>query len=112
MMLDALAKDPDGIGYAGLLYHNADVKPVALAATDGGPYVAPTKDTVIDHSYPLTRMITMYVNRAPGQPVDPKLKEFLRYILSREGQDAVVREGGGYLPLIAPFADHERAKLE
>jgi phosphate transport system substrate-binding protein len=112
MMLDALAKDPDGIGYAGLPYHNPDVKPLAIAAQDGGPYVAPTRDSVINHAYPLTRMITMYLNRAPGHAVDPKLKEFLHYILSREGQEAVLREGGGYLPMMAPFADTQRQKLE
>jgi phosphate transport system substrate-binding protein len=112
MMLDALAKDPDGIGYAGLPYRHPDVKPLALAAGDDGPYVEPTKAAVIDHSYPLTRMITMYLNRVPGQPVDPKLREFLRYILSREGQQAVLQDGGGYLPMLAPFADNELRKLE
>jgi phosphate transport system substrate-binding protein len=112
MMLDAMAKDPQAIGYAGLLYHNPDVKPLALAVRDGGPYVEPTKDNVTSHSYPLTRMITMFLNRAPGQPVDPKLKEFLRYVLSREGQEAVIREGGGYLPIVAPAAETELKKLE
>ncbi len=112
MMLDALAKDPDGIGYAGLLYHNPDVRPLAIAVEDGGPYVAPTRDAVIDHTYPLTRMITMFFNRAPGHAVDPKLGEFLRYVLSREGQEAVLAKGGGYLPMIAPFAEKELRKLE
>jgi len=112
MMLDALANDPDGIGYAGLPYRNSDVKPLALAVQDGGPFVAPTRDSVTDHSYPLTRMITMFLNRAPGQPVDPKLGEFLRYVLSRDAQQAVLRDGGGYLPMLASFADHELRKLQ
>ena len=111
-MLDAMAGDRYGIAYAGLLYHNPKVKPLALAAQDGGPYVAPTKATVLDHSYPLTRMLTMYLNKAPGKPADPKLAEFLRYVLSREGQEAVVREGRGYLPMLAPFAGIELSKLE
>jgi len=111
-MLDALAKDPDGIGYAGLVYRNPEVKPLALASNEGGPSIIPSRMTVLDHSYPLTRMITMYLNRAPGQPADPKLAEFLRYILSQEGQEAVLREGAGYLPMLAPFATQEVQKLD
>lgn len=111
-MLDALAVDRYGIGYAGLLYHNAKVKPLALAENDKGPLVAPTKDSVLNHSYPLTRMITMYLNKVPGKPADPKLTEFLRYVLSHEGQEAVLREGRGYLPMLAPFAQKEMKKLE
>lgn len=111
-LLDALAEDPQGIGYAGLLYHNPGVRPVALAVRAEGPYVEPTRDSVLDHSYPLTRKISMVLNRAPGQPVDPKLREFLRYVLSREGQEAVIRDGGGYLPMLAPLASAELEKLE
>jgi phosphate transport system substrate-binding protein len=110
-MLDAMAKDPDSIGYAGLLYHNPEVRPVALAARPGEPYVEPTRQTVMDHAYPLTRMIAMYLNRVPGKPVDPKLAEFLRYVLSREGQEAVLAKGRGYLPILAPSAAHQLSKL-
>ena len=110
-MLDAMAGDPDSIGYAGLLYHNAAVRPVALAEGPGGPYVEPTPATVMDHSYPLTRMVTMFLNRRPGEPVDPRLREFLRYVLSRQGQQAVVRYGRGYLPILAPAASRQLDKL-
>jgi phosphate transport system substrate-binding protein len=112
MLLNALGDDPQGIGYAGLLYHNPRVRPLAIAAQAAGPYVESTKDHVLNHSYPLTRKITIFLNRAPGQPVDPKLKEFLRYVLSREGQQAVLSEGGGYLPMLAPLAVNELEKLE
>lgn len=110
-MLDAMADDSDGIGYAGLLYHNPDVRPVALAGRAGEPYIQPTRDSVMNHSYPLTRMVTMFFNRVPGKPVDPKLREFLRYVLSRQGQQAVVRDGRGYLPILAPAAARELEKL-
>jgi phosphate transport system substrate-binding protein len=110
-MLDAMAGDPDSIGYAGLLYHNPDVRPVALAESAGTPYVEPTVATVTDHSYPLTRMVTMFLNRPPDKPVDPKLREFLRYVLSRQGQQAVVRYGRGYLPILAPAAARQLDKL-
>ncbi|RHW18214.1 phosphate ABC transporter substrate-binding protein [Sphingomonas gilva] len=111
-MLNALAQDRYGIGYAGLLYSHPDVKPIALAHGPGEPFVSPTEATVRDRSYPLTRVITMFFNRRPGKPVDPKIAEFLRYILSREGQEAVERHGGGYLPVIAPLAKIELKKLE
>jgi phosphate transport system substrate-binding protein len=111
-MLEAMAEDPLAIGYAGLVYHNPDVKAVALSESDDGPFVMPTKEHVIDHTYALKRMITMFFNRAPGRPVDPKIKEFLRYVLSREGQQAVLTDGHGYLPVLAPFANHELEKLE
>ncbi|MDB5950424.1 MAG: hypothetical protein JWR65_2279 [Massilia sp.] len=111
-MVDAMAQDRYALGYAGLLYKHPNVKPVALAQRDGAPYVMPTRDSVTDHSYPLTRKITMFLNRVPGQPTDPKLKEFLRYVLSREGQETVLRDGGGYLPIIEPFASKELRKLD
>lgn len=110
-MLDAMAGDPDSIGYAGLVYHNSDVKPVALAESAGEPYVEPTPDTVMDHSYPLTRTVTAFLNRSPGKAVDPKLYEFLRYVLSRQGQQAVMRYGRGYLPILAPAAARQLEKL-
>lgn len=110
-MLDAMAGDPGSIGYAGLLYHNAAVRPVALAERAGAPYIEPTRASVMDHSYPLTRKVTMFLNRSPGKPVDPALREFLRYVLSRQGQEAVLRYGRGYLPLLAPSAGRELKKL-
>ena len=110
-MLDAMAGDPDSIGYAGMLYQNPGVRPVALADEAGEPYVAPTRDSVMDHSYPLTRKVTMFLNRPPGKPVDPKLREFLRYVLSRQGQQAVLSDGRGYLPVLAPAAARQLEKL-
>jgi phosphate transport system substrate-binding protein len=66
----------------------------------------------MDHSYPLTRIVTLFLDRPPGQPVRPELREFVRYILSREGQRAVLEEGGGYLPMLAPAAARELRKLD
>jgi phosphate transport system substrate-binding protein len=88
------------------------VRPLAIAVNEAGPYVEPTQENVLNHSYPLTRRITFFLNRRPGQPVDPKLEEFLRYVLSREGQQAVLSEGRGYLPMLAPLATAELEKLE
>ncbi|MBX3749951.1 MAG: substrate-binding domain-containing protein [Opitutaceae bacterium] len=86
-------------------------KPIALAAEEGGPSVVPTKATFQDRSYPLVRNLYFYLNRKPGTAVDPKLREFLRYILSREGQEAIV-VNGNYLPLPATLAAVQRARLD
>jgi phosphate transport system substrate-binding protein len=113
-MLKALASDRYGIAYAALAYATPQVKPLALAETAAGPYVAPTRATVADRSYPLTRSAYIYVapDTATGDRanLDPKLREFLRYVLSSEGQMEVVREGD-YLPLADAVAENQRAKL-
>ncbi len=106
-----VGKDPYGITYTGKLYGTARVKALALAATEAGPYVAATLDTVQDGSYPLSRHVYYYVNRAPGKKIDPLVREFLRYVLSREGQDAVQRDGK-YLPLTAEVVRAQLKKLD
>ena len=110
-ILDALAKDPDGIGYANFLYENPRVRTVALAAHPGAPYYQATLDTTWSRQYPITRFSTVYLNRAPGKPVDPKLREFLRYILSRDGMAAEMRDGA-FLPLNEQAIEGELKKLE
>jgi phosphate transport system substrate-binding protein len=110
-VLDALAKDPVGIAYANFLYAGTDVKTLALARDTRDKYWEPTPEAAFRREYPLTRFTTVFLDRAPGQPVDPKLKEFLHYILSRDGMKAVV-EDGAYLPLNAKQIEIERKKLE
>jgi len=78
---------------------------------DGGPYVPRTLATVHDHSYPLAEQCYFYLDRKPGRPVDPKVDEFLHFILSQEGQDCVQREGR-YLPLTAGIVRDQLKKLE
>ncbi len=87
------------------------MKPLALAINDGGWYYEATKENLIEGKYPLTRIIPAFVNRTPGKPLDPKVKEFLRYILSFEGQQDLVR-GVGYLPLSEGSIREQLKKLE
>lgn len=110
--LDAMAKDRYGIAFSGALYGNADVRPVPIAVKEGDTFIAASTATVMDHSYPLTRIITMFLDRPPGQPVAPPIREFIRYVLSRDGQRAVLEHGGGYLPMLAPAAAREIRKLD
>lgn len=110
-ILDALAHDPYGIAVSNLRYANPQVKPLALALRSGGPYFRATKENLIYRRYPLTRIIPAVINRPPHTAVDPKVKEFLRYILSREGQADILREGG-YLPLSPDAVREQLKKLE
>ena len=110
-ILDDLAKDPYGVALSNVRYlKDNSVKPLALARTAAGPYYAATKDALIDRQYPLGRIIPAEIDRKPGQPVDPKVKEFLLYILSQEGQKDIVRNGK-YLPMQPEAARREREKL-
>jgi phosphate transport system substrate-binding protein len=106
-----LNKDPYGIAYTCILYQTPQTKSVALAANEAGSYVELNIDNVRNRTYPLTREVYYYLNRENGKPVDPKLKEFMRYILSREGQDAIMRDGK-YLPLTAAVVREQLRKLE
>ena len=116
LMMAALSRDPYGIAYASIAYKTAQVKSLALAETQAGPYVPLTKATVANRTYPLARLAYIYFapdhpNGDPAYPkVDPKIKEFLRYILSRQGQREVWREGE-YLPLTKELVCEELKKL-
>ena len=110
-ILDNLAKDPDGIAVSNIRYANPEVKPLALSLKPGGPYITASKQSLVDGSYPLRRLIPAVIDREPGRPIDPKLREFLRYLLSREGQQVLI-DDGRYLPLSAAEAATERRKLD
>jgi phosphate transport system substrate-binding protein len=110
-ILDNLAKDRYGIAVSNIRYAGPDVKPLAIGVTPTGPFYPVTKQTLIDRTYPLARVIPAVIDRAPGTRVDPKVKEFLRYLLSREGQEVVLRDGR-YLPLSPAAARNEARKLD
>jgi phosphate transport system substrate-binding protein len=116
-MIDALSRDRYGIAYTGLCYATPQVKALALAEKDGGPFVALTRENVASRAYPLSRPVYIYLAPdTPGgepanPPVDPKVREFLRYILSRQGQQDVAR-AGDYLPLTAAVARAQLLKLD
>jgi phosphate transport system substrate-binding protein len=109
-VIEALARDRYGIAISGVQYATAQVKPLALGATDGGPFVFATRDSVMTHQYPLTRSVSMFFDHAPGHPIDPKVAAYLSYVLSADGQDAIARDGG-YLPLSPEVAAHELETL-
>jgi phosphate transport system substrate-binding protein len=111
LMMNDLSKDPYGIAYTGIPFLTPQTKVLALAPGNSDKYVELNLDNVQNRSYPLLRDVYYYVKRKRGQPLDPKVKEFLRYILSREGQAAVQRDGK-YLPLTPEAAREQLKKLD
>ena len=115
-MLADLSRDPLGIAYAPLAYATAEVKALPLAETAAGPFVALNRASVADRTYPLHRPVylcyTMDNLNTELTPTlgDPRVKEFLRYILSKQGQADVAKEGS-YLPLPASAVRTQLDKL-
>lgn len=111
-MMDELSQDRYGIAWASLAHAKGKpgVKAIALGDRPSGPFIECNEQTVRDRIYPLTRSIYFHLNRPPGAPIEPRLKEFLLYILSREGQSAVAAQGE-YLPLTANELNRQRKSL-
>jgi len=105
-----VSEDRYALGYTGLAYLDAPVRVLALK-DDHGVAIAPDYENVAAARYPLGRLVYFNLNRPPGHPLPPALKEFLRFVLSREGQE-VVREQGIFLPLREFQAAQSRALLE
>src|SRR6266851_2116171 len=97
---ERVAADPLAIAYAGIAYikPGVGVKRIAVSENQNGPFLGGTFNEVASQAYPLARLMYFYVNRPPAKPIDPRIQEFLRYILSKEGQEAVVRDAI-YTPL-------------
>ncbi len=100
-----------GVTYALLANLTPDVRVVPLAEKNGDPFIMPTIETVYQHTYPLSRYVYIYVNRPPGTKLEPKIKEFLKAVLSKQGQDVVAAEGV-FMPLLPRVVQEELAKLE
>ncbi len=113
MLRDELAHDRYGIAWTVMPQARGvdGLKAVALAVNPNGPYVAPSRESLQSRDYPLVRSIYIYLNRAPGRTIDPKLKEFLLFVLSRQGQERLMGHGG-YLPLTAAMVDAQRRQLD
>ncbi|MDB6127645.1 MAG: Phosphate transport system substrate-binding protein [Verrucomicrobia bacterium] len=106
----AIAQDRYALYYVSPASMGPELKELAVQADEGGPFVSRSLETVHDRSYPLVHESFFYINREPGKPVDPKVDEFLHFILSQEGQDCIQREGR-YTPLMAEMVQAQLEKL-
>jgi phosphate transport system substrate-binding protein len=107
-----VGEDLYGIGFSGQGFLTPQTRLVALAENAAGPYMEGTEQEVASGRYPLDRSVDLAIRRVPGKPLDPFVKEYMRLILSREGQAIVAAEADGYVPLNATQVAEERAKLE
>ena len=87
----------NGIGYSGIGYKTSGVKAVALSKKDGEAFVEATPDNATAGTYPLSRFLYVYVNKAPNKPLQPLEREFVKMVMSKTGQNVVVKDG--YVPL-------------
>ncbi len=106
----ALAADASGIGFGGFEEGGPGLHALAVAADENSLYVEGNPVSASNGKYPLTRYMYIRVNRRPGEPLAPAIKQFLRYVLSRDGQEPILYSG--YFPLGARVVREELAKLE
>jgi phosphate transport system substrate-binding protein len=109
-VVQGVTVDRNAMGYSGIGYATAGVKAVPLAEKEGGKCVEATAENAYDGSYPLARFLYVYVNKAPSQALDPLTREFVKLMMSKEGQEAVVKDG--YFPIPATIAKEELTKVQ
>ncbi len=108
-VVQGVSEDRNGAGYSGIGYTTSGVRPIPLVK-EGSDYVEPTYENVASGKYPLSRFLYVYVNKEPNRALDPLTKEFLKFVLSKEGQEIVVKDG--YYPMSAKLVNKDRAALE
>jgi phosphate transport system substrate-binding protein len=107
-----VARDRYAIGFSGFAFGAPGAKALAVAETNAGPWYKGTHEEVASRVYPFTRTIYLGVNGPAGTPLRPVVREFLRFVLSRDGQAAFAAGPEKYLPLTAEAAAAERRKLD
>lgn len=108
-VVQGIGSDAAGIGYSGIGYKTSGVRALPLGKSMD-KLVEPTAENCLNGNYPLARFLYVYVNVKPGQPMDKLTSEFLKFALSKEGQQVVVKDG--YFPIPGEIAKEETGKLK
>lgn len=109
-VVQSVTASVNGIGYSGVGYKTSGVKTVPLASKEGQAYVDATPENAIDGTYPLARFLYIYVNKHPNKPLAPIENEFINMVLSKTGQQIVIKDG--YIPLPAKVANKVLTSLK
>ena len=109
-VVEGVSNDRFAIGYSGIGYRTAGVRAVPLTGLGSTKVFEATPENVYAGTYPLSRYLYVYINKTPGQPADPLVKQFLMFVLSKEGQEIVIKDG--YIPLPQEVVEVELKKLE
>ncbi|MGH7863373.1 MAG: PstS family phosphate ABC transporter substrate-binding protein [Candidatus Binataceae bacterium] len=104
-VVQGVASDKYAVGYSGIGYKTADVRAVPLAKNAASECYDANEKNAYSGEYPLARFLYIYVNANPNQPLDPLRREFLKYVLSRQGQQATVKDG--YYPVTGVIATED-----
>jgi phosphate transport system substrate-binding protein len=108
-VVQGVTVDRYGIGYSGIGYATAGVRAVPIAEKEGGACVEAMADNAYAGTYPLARFLYVYINKPPGKALDPLTQEFVKLMVSKEGQEVVVKDG--YFPIPASIAKEEVTKV-
>ena len=109
-VIQGIANDLYGIGYSGVGYLNASVRALPIAEKIGEPFIEPHYENVINGTYPLARLLKIYINKHPNKPLDPLTLEFLKFALSKQGQEIVAKDG--FFPLNQDLVERSLKSLE
>jgi phosphate transport system substrate-binding protein len=109
-VVQAVGSDLGAIGYSGIGYKTSEVRAVPLAKAPGGKPIEATYENCLNGDYPLARFLYIYVNKKPGAPLDKLTGEFIKYVLSKEGQQVVIKDG--YFPLPKQIVDEALKALK
>ncbi|MBK8816915.1 MAG: phosphate ABC transporter substrate-binding protein PstS family protein [Methylococcaceae bacterium] len=109
-VVQSVTESVNGIGYSGMGYSTSGVRLVPLAKKGSTTFVEATPENALNGTYPLTRYLFVYVNKKPNQPLPPLEYEFIKMVLSKTGQQSVIKDG--YIPLPAKIADKALASLK
>lgn len=109
-VVQSITSDLYSIGYSGIGYKTSGVRAIPLAKAPGGPYLDATRENVLNGSYPLGRFLYIYINKAPNTGLDTLIGEFMRFILSAQGQAVVEKDGYSALP--SGIVEEELVKIE
>jgi phosphate transport system substrate-binding protein len=109
-VVQGVTVDRFAAGYSGIGYATAGVRAVPLAAKEGDKCHEAVPDEAYSGRYPMSRFLYVYINKAPGKALDPVTLEFAKLIMSKEGQEVVVKDG--YFPIPAQVAKEELNKIQ
>lgn len=108
-VVQGIAADLYGLGYSGIGYKTSGVKTLSIGE-DKSTMFEPSLENCLSGDYPLARLLYVYINKRPNESIDKLTYEFLRFVLSKQGQEIVVKDG--YYPLPAPIAADILASLK
>ena len=111
-VVQGIASDKFAVGYSGVGYKTADVRTVPISSKDGSTCFDATSDNAYAGDYPVTRFLYVYVNAKPGAKLEPLRAEFIKFILSKQGQTGVIKDGFYPIPSAIALQDLKTLGVE